>query len=189
MGIRARRAADLDDLVRANTRPGAGREERAVYPLILDAATDPRRALAREELARVLRHVADAGFDPRARERVRGTIRPHFVERGDALLPPRRGGPAMAGGDRPAGVRRQSPPAGGRPAERRAGRALPGRLAVDGRAAGARAARAAQARLVARRRPAGDRALDDRPPVDRGLAALGRPGREDTRWLRRPGRR
>ena len=72
--VRARREAELDELVRAETRPEAGEEERAVHRLILDAATDPRRELTPEELARVLEHVTSAGFDPQALERARGTI-------------------------------------------------------------------------------------------------------------------
>ena len=69
-----RRNAELDQLRDANTRLGAGEEERAVHRLILDAATDPHRALRPEELARVVRHIGGAGFDPHARERVRGTL-------------------------------------------------------------------------------------------------------------------
>jgi hypothetical protein len=87
------RAEALARLVAANTRPGAGDEERAVHRLILDAATDPARHLTVRELERVLRHIAGAGFDPLALERVRGNLvglsRPDGseVQRGERLAP------------------------------------------------------------------------------------------------------
>ena len=87
------RRAELDRLIAAATRPGAGRAERDAHRLILDAATDPRRDLAPEELAGVLRHVARAGFDPHALERARGNLvgapRPDGgrVRTGDRLPP------------------------------------------------------------------------------------------------------
>lgn len=79
--------------MRAETRSEAGDGERAVHRLILDAASDRRRALTAEELARVLEHVARAGFDPQALERARGNLvgldRPGGgqVGRGDRLPP------------------------------------------------------------------------------------------------------
>jgi hypothetical protein len=83
----------LARLVAANMRPGASDEERAVHRLILDAATDPARQLAAAELERVLQHIAGAGFDPLALERVRGNIvrlvRPdgREVQQGEYLPP------------------------------------------------------------------------------------------------------
>jgi len=83
----------LARFVAANTRPGASDEERVVHRLILDAATDPARHLTAAELDRVLRHIAGAGFDPLALERVRGNIvglsRPDGseVQRGERLAP------------------------------------------------------------------------------------------------------
>lgn len=68
------------------------REERAVGDLIV-AAGSRARTLSGAELERVLRHVARAGFDPHARENVRGPIvgltRPAGgqVQRGDRLPP------------------------------------------------------------------------------------------------------
>lgn len=83
----------LARLVAANTRPDASGEERAIHQIILDAATDPARQLTATELARVLRHIAGAGFDPLALERVRGNLvgviglNGTIIERGDRLLP------------------------------------------------------------------------------------------------------
>lgn len=93
MTRRGAREEELARLVAANMRPGAGEEEWAVHRLILDAATDPARRLDEAELGRVLRHIAQAGFDPLALERVRGNlvgaIRPDGtrVERGLRLPP------------------------------------------------------------------------------------------------------
>ena len=67
----------LDRLVVEQTRPGASDETRAAHRLILAAATDPTRQLSEEELARIVRHIAGVGFDPYARERVRGERSPH----------------------------------------------------------------------------------------------------------------
>ena len=83
----------LDRLVAEQTRPDAGDEERAVHRLILAAATDPNWQLTEEELARIVRHIAGAGFDPHALERARGNLVGHTrpgggdVERGDRLPP------------------------------------------------------------------------------------------------------
>jgi hypothetical protein len=83
----------LDRLVAEQTRPDAGDEERAVHRLILAAATDPEQRLTEEEIARIVRHIAGAGFDPNARERARGTIvnRPRpgggIVQTGERLPP------------------------------------------------------------------------------------------------------
>ena len=59
--------------------------------LILDAATG-RRRLTDDELQRVLEQVARVGFDPNARERVRGRLAGQVwrsqVLRGSDLLPP-----------------------------------------------------------------------------------------------------
>jgi hypothetical protein len=83
----------LARLVAANTRPGAGDEERAVHRLILDAATDPARHLTEAELARIVRHIAGAGFDPDALERARGNLVGRLrldgrkIETGDRLPP------------------------------------------------------------------------------------------------------
>lgn len=87
------RRAELDRLVVAATRPAGRRPERDAHRLILDAATDPRRDLAPEEMARVLRHVARARFDPQTLERARGNLvgalRPggERVRTGDRLPP------------------------------------------------------------------------------------------------------
>jgi hypothetical protein len=83
----------LDRLVAEQTRPDASDEERAAHRLILAAATDPARQLTEEELARIVRHIARAGFDPHALERARGTIvnRPRpgggTVQTGERLPP------------------------------------------------------------------------------------------------------
>ena len=59
--------------------------------LILEAATGARR-LSREELAEVLEHVAEAGFDANARERARGELAGVIWQgetlRGSTMLPP-----------------------------------------------------------------------------------------------------
>lgn len=71
---------------------GAEREGQAVNALIAAAGTR-RTVLSATDLARVLGHVAQAGFDPQAREAVRGRIvglaRPAGgqVGRGDQLPP------------------------------------------------------------------------------------------------------
>src|SRR5262245_50100136 len=83
----------LDRLVAEQTRPGASDEEHAIHHLILAAATGPARQLTEEELARIVRHIAGAGFDPNARECARGNIvdtpRPNGgkVQTGERLPP------------------------------------------------------------------------------------------------------
>jgi hypothetical protein len=73
-------------------REQAAREAQEVHALIV-AAGRRERDLSGEELERVLGHIARVGFDPDARERVRGTIvgleRPTGgrVQRGDRLPP------------------------------------------------------------------------------------------------------
>lgn len=84
------REETLARLVAEHTRAGSSVEERAVHRLILDAATDPARRLDDAELARVLRHVARAGFDPLALERARGNL----------VGLPRPGGGAVLRGER-----------------------------------------------------------------------------------------
>ncbi|MFN8513783.1 MAG: hypothetical protein U0232_19630 [Thermomicrobiales bacterium] len=80
----------LDRLVAEQTRPGASDEERAVHRLILAVAIDPARQLTEEELARIVRQIAGAGFDPNALERARGNI----------VKQPRLGGGIVQTGDR-----------------------------------------------------------------------------------------
>lgn len=71
------------------TPRGTGPAE--VDRLILEAAAGERK-LTRAELRRVLEHVAQAGFDPNARERVRGRLAERewqgTVLRGGDRLPP-----------------------------------------------------------------------------------------------------
>jgi len=77
----------LAALVAAHTRPDASDETRAVHRLILAVATDPARLLTEEELARVVRHIAGAGFDPHALERVRGNLVGALRSNGNEVAP------------------------------------------------------------------------------------------------------
>jgi hypothetical protein len=86
----------LDRLVAEQTRPDASEEERTVHRLILAAATDPARQLTGEELARIVRHIAGAGFDPNALERVRGNVIRTLRQRGEPMQPGDRLPPAEA---------------------------------------------------------------------------------------------
>jgi hypothetical protein len=86
----------LARLVAEQTRPEASEEERAVHRLILAAATDPARRLAGEELAHIVRHIARAGFDPNALERLRGNVVRTLRLRGEPRQPGDRLPPAEA---------------------------------------------------------------------------------------------
>src|SRR5215213_11858687 len=86
----------LDRLVAEQTRPDASDEERAVHRLILAAATDATLQLTMEELARIVRHIAGAGFDPNALERVRGHVIRTLRLRGEPMQPRDRLPPAEA---------------------------------------------------------------------------------------------
>jgi hypothetical protein len=86
----------LARLVAEQTRPAASGEERAAHRLILAAATDPARRPTAEELARIARHIAGAGFDPNALERVRGNVVRTLRLRGEPMRPGDRLPPAEA---------------------------------------------------------------------------------------------
>lgn len=83
----------LAALVAEHTHPEANDETRAVHRRILAAATDPARLLAEEELARVVRHIAGAGFDPHALERARGNLVGALRPNGEGVAPRDRLGP------------------------------------------------------------------------------------------------
>jgi hypothetical protein len=86
----------LERLIAEQTRLGASDEERAAHHLILTAALDPARQLTEEELTRIVRHIAAAGFDPNALERVRGNVVRTLRLRGEPMQPGDRLPPAEA---------------------------------------------------------------------------------------------